>query len=420
MPSCPPCQTPETWHGCYDGGWRGNISAAAFEHPAKMAYGLLNRLATHGEQRGWWRPGDTVGDPFGGVGTTGIVFAYHGIRTVSVELEPRFVGLCYENFWLHLDKWRQLGSPLPVYLQGDSRQFAALTRGQAQAVVTSPPYAESLQNAGGDRHTIEFKTGRSHFHGNDVYGTAEGQIGALKAGNLDAVATSPPYADSLTRGDRCPDTANTARMTEMGGRMVYADATPGQIGELQMGDLDAVATSPPYVDSLNSTDKDFIRNRLTTGPSGSTKLRGSRGAVSDGRDYGETPGQIGAEKQESYWQAMALVYAQVFLALKPGGVFACVVKDYVKAKARVPLCDQTLTLLLSIGFEPVERIRAMLVKETRHPGLFGEDVVTVKERKSFFRRLAESKGSPRIDHEEVIVVRKPAERNPLTAAAPVG
>ena len=306
MPSCPPCQTPETWHGCYDGGWRGNISAAAFEHPAKMAYGLLNRLATHGEQRGWWRPGDTVGDPFGGVGTTGIVFAYHGIRTVSVELEPRFVGLCYENFWLHLDKWRQLGSPLPVYLQGDSRQFAALTRGQAQAV----------------------------------------------------------------------------------------------------------ATSPPYVDSLNSTDKDFIRNRLTTGPSGSTKLRGSRGAVSDGRDYGETPGQIGAEKQESYWQAMALVYAQVFLALKPGGVFACVVKDYVKAKARVPLCDQTLTLLLSIGFEPVERIRAMLVKETRHPGLFGEDVVTVKERKSFFRRLAESKGSPRIDHEEVIVVRKQAAETP--------
>ena len=63
-------------------------------------------------------------------------------------------------------------------------------------------------------------------------------------------------------------------------------------------------------------------------------------------------------------------------------------------------------MLESLGFEPVERIRAMLVKEDRQPGLFGEDVVKTTERKSFFRRLAEKKGSPRIDWEEVLMVRK--------------
>jgi hypothetical protein len=48
----------------------------------------------------------------------------------------------------------------------------------------------------------------------------------------------------------------------------------------------------------------------------------------------------------------------------------------------------------------------MLVKETHDNGLFGE-IVEKKERKSFFRRLAESKGSPPIDYETVLCMRKP-------------
>ncbi|HOI39035.1 MAG TPA: hypothetical protein PLF11_16880, partial [Bacillota bacterium] len=83
-----------------------------------------------------------------------------------------------------------------------------------------------------------------------------------------------------------------------------------------------------------------------------------------------------------------------------------VVKSYVKNKAIVPLPDDTLKLLEHIGFQPVERIHAMLVKEDRKPDLFGGELVQRKERKSFFRRLAESKGSPRIDYEEVLIVRK--------------
>jgi hypothetical protein len=37
-----------------------------------------------------------------------------------------------------------------------------------------------------------------------------------------------------------------------------------------------------------------------------------------------------------------------------------------------------------------------------------EPVVKTTSRKSFFRRLAEAKGSPAIDHEDVIIVRKPS------------
>ena len=67
---------------------------------------------------------------------------------------------------------------------------------------------------------------------------------------------------------------------------------------------------------------------------------------------------------------------------------------------------QTLKLLISLGFTPVERIKAMLVTKSVNHGLFGEDIITEKARKSFFRRLAESKGSPKIDWEEILVVRK--------------
>ena len=106
---------------------------------------------------------------------------------------------------------------------------------------------------------------------------------------------------------------------------------------------------------------------------------------------------------------MSKVYASVHAALRPGGILCCVIKDYVRAGQRVPLCDQTLALLRHVGFTPVERVHAMLVKETRTPGLFSEVIKTVA-RKSFFRRLFEAKLPPdsdcRIDWEVVLFVRK--------------
>jgi hypothetical protein len=71
----------------------------------------------------------------------------------------------------------------------------------------------------------------------------------------------------------------------------------------------------------------------------------------------------------------------------------------------VPLCDDTCRLLEHLGFTVFERSRCWLVKEHKQPGLFGVECVEWTERKSFFRRLAEKKGSPRIDWEEVIWAR---------------
>ena len=51
----------------------------------------------------------------------------------------------------------------------------------------------------------------------------------------------------------------------------------------------------------------------------------------------------------------------------------------------------------------------MLTKTDKHPSLYGGHVVKETRRASFFRRLAESKGSPRIDAEDVLIFRRPFE-----------
>jgi hypothetical protein len=72
----------------------------------------------------------------------------------------------------------------------------------------------------------------------------------------------------------------------------------------------------------------------------------------------------------------------------------------------------TCRLLEYLGFSLQERVRAMLVREARHGDLFAGEQIVKHERKSFFRRLAEKKGSPPIDYEEVIIAVRPQEAQP--------
>lgn len=349
----------KAWHGCYDGGWNGLICPEAYSHPAKFSYRLIQRIVSFGLEQGFWKPGDTLGDPFGGVGLGGIVAAYAGLNWVGVELEKTFYDLAKQNFGLHAPKWLVLGQGSACMIHGDSRNFAALV-GELGGIVTSPPYADSVNS---EAHGIDWS----------------------KAG---------PATGNRKRGE------GSKHEQTLRDQLAYG-TTPGQIGALPSGKLDGVITSPPYADITNVgeyRDPEKCKAREERYLSAHPELKGKRPAF---LPYGTTPGQIGNEKSETYWSACAQVYSQMRLAMKPGGVACLVVKDYVKNKKRVPLCDQTCQLLESLGFKVFLRVKAMLVKETKHPGLFGEQVER-RERKSFFRRLAESKGSPRIDWEEVI------------------
>ncbi len=338
------------WTKCYEDGWKDHIVPEAFSHPAKMAYGLLKRILSHCKDEGW---GGVNIDPFGGIGSTGILGAYEGYQVICVELEAKFVNLAKQNFELHRKAWEQFGNPYPVIIQGDSRRLCELVE-SADIIVSSPPFCEA-QTGGG--------------------------IAAAMQGNSDY-----KISDNLK-----------------GSNQGYQNQghTPGQLGSMKAGKVDMeiglIISSPPYEGSIQTNGDGIDWTKIKEGGTNKTL---ARAAVGTG--YGKTNGQLAEEQGDTFWQAAKEILEQCHKILKPGGHAIWVCKDFVRKGQRVPFSDDWQRLCESAGFKTLHRHKAMLVKETKYESLFGHEIVKKTERKSFFRRLAEAKGSPKIDWEDVI------------------
>jgi DNA modification methylase len=446
------------WFGCYGDSWKGVITDASFAHPAKFSKRLVQRILDYMAEQGWIKQGDVIGDPFAGVGCGGIVAAYRGYRWVGVELERKFFYLARDNFNKHRSKLgSMLGVHLPVIVLGDSRKFDQ----QVHAILSSPPYVS------GGHHTDVFHGGnREKRRGQGIlegYGRAEGQIATLKSGEVDSVVTSCPFTQTKggAKGINVKGYEGKGRRDVNLGKRTYqgegGDREADNIEVLKSGSVEAVITSPPYetisagAGGLNhlpargkqqsgrkkgasqNADQTYGKTPgqiahakkapvdavISSPPYEGQEMSGTRRALEEydrtgkhaKRDYGTTAGQIGAAKGETYWQAMAKVYHACLVSLKPGGVMAIIVKDFVKNSKRMLLCDDTMRLLVWLGFEEIERIHAMLSEEQVEADLFEGSRTKRTEKKSFFRRLHESrlpKDDPRrIDFEEVLFVRKP-------------
>jgi 16S rRNA G966 N2-methylase RsmD len=351
-----------TWQEAYDENWKGLITDESFAHPAKMSRGLIVRIFDHLFARGWLQPGGIVVDPFGGIGSTGIEAASRGCRAFLCELEPRFVDLAKANFELHRRTWEACGDPLPVIVQGDSRRLCeVLGPVMADCVVGSPPFLGAHAGCATDEETRQrANAGLLRRSGTDYtdYGQTPGQLGAMPPGNVaDCIVSSPPYEGCLS----------------------------------SRGDMDR---------------REAVEQKAAT--VGGAKWGRNKDGSASNDNYGSDE-NIGNNTGETFWTAAREIVQQCHQILRPGGVAVWVCKDFVRKGSRVPFSADWLRLCEACGFEPVEWIKASLVKETAHPSLFDDEpIVERTERKSFFRRLAEKKGSPRIDHEDVLIVRKPA------------
>lgn len=195
---------PTYWYGCYDGGWADLIVPEAFTHPAKFARGLVYRIVRHGLERGYWKAGDTILDPFAGVGLGGLACAAYGLHWVGVELEEKFIVLAQETFALHAREWELAGKPAPVILQGDSRQLAEIV-GQAAGVVTSPPWLDTATGgnvASKNRQIVAnsyvAEKQRRIDGAYQQYGTSPGQIGAMP----ETIPSTPTSGGLLLRPQR--------------------------------------------------------------------------------------------------------------------------------------------------------------------------------------------------------------------------
>ena len=430
------------WYGCYDDGWQGLIVPDAFSHPAKYAKGLIYRIVRHGLEMAYWRKDECILDCFAGVGLGALPVTAAGMKFIGVEIEEKFIFLARANFALHKGDWRAMNRPLPVVLQGDSRRLKdVLGQAMVDGGITSPPYIDSRINPIVESDIRKrWNKGISLVNKEwDGYGTTPGQIGAMAEGvhgitsppfgqpegrdrypvqdgsvsdtikraytedkqaqHPDNIArfpihgiTSPPYANRVD--DHGTDQPGYDMVRKMG---KYGDS------EGQLGNVHGV-TSPPYIDSpINPGNVgNEIKKRWGKGI-------GLANGAKDG--YGATPGQIGAmpegrpsSEPNDYWGAVAQVYQQLYDVMSPGGVLAVVLKSFVRDKKLVDLPAMTRELLEGIGFTTIEVTKAMLTAEAGQATQDGG--VKIKERKSFFRRLAEAKGSPRVDYEVVLWVRK--------------
>lgn len=327
------------WQKCYGKMWGNVVTPDTMTHPAKFSRNLIERIYTHSIEQGYIKPGDTVGDPFGGVALGAWPALRRNINWIGVELEAKFVGLGNAN----LDLWRKKYKGMfhwgnSQLLQGDSRQFASIVRGALGAVVSSPPYATSTDGHGdiAPRGSDDVVLPRN-------YGNTPGQLGAMEEGHLVAVVGSPPYEESMSH--------------KAGGQ-----------------------------EGIEST--------------------GAGGPIQP-RNYARTPDNLGNQHGDTFWGASRQIVEQCHLALASGGMSVWVVKHYIKDKKLVDFPGQWQQLCEACGFEPVELARAWVTTpEWVQTDLFGGEAVEKREYKSFFRRLAEGKGSPRIDFETVLFMRK--------------
>lgn len=116
----------------------------------------------------------------------------------------------------------------------------------------------------------------------------------------------------------------------------------------------------------------------------------------------------GAKGGEDFWSAARQIVEETYKVLAPGAHAIWVVKGFVRKRTYVDFPDQWRQLCEAVGFETLHWHNAMLVEQgTQQHRLDGGVDDNSVERKSFFRRLAESKGSPRIDFEVVLCMVKP-------------
>ena len=337
----------QEWTGCYSGSF-DLISPESFAHPAKMAPNLCYRIIDHLEELGLLKPGATILDPMGGTGLTAICANAKGYKAITVELESKFISFQQQNKEYAA---RKLGRPLDwTIIQGDSRKLSELLQKRGVVTVTSPPYVDAVASETCGIDWSKAKDGR----------------------------------DKSIEGAYNPD-SNFSTST------LNYSTDPNNIGNLK--DKPISITSPPYEDTTESKDERFLQNKNNNG---------SGGVIHKG-EYGQSEGQIGQEKQESYLQAMSLIYQQIALV---SDVCVVVTKNPTKAGKLRDLCGDTKILLEAAGFRILCHHKAILFKETERQDLFGQTHKKLRGRVSFFKRLSIAKGNIAARWEDVLVAVK--------------
>jgi hypothetical protein len=283
-----------------------------------------------------------------------------------------------------------------------------------RAVICSPAFAECLAT---NPPNVEFERKRQKGRGRNpdspgagadaAYGQSDGQLGAMKEGSLSAVISSPPFAESLASDEpekrgglfRDPKRKNDKTLTATYG------TTEGNLGMMK-----ASISSPPYESALSCDRNGIDWGKIKPDYPGrreTSQRKEANNARHNALKYGDTEDNLGNNKGSDFWSAARLIVEQVHQVLAQHSHAIWVLKGFIRNKQYVDFPAQWQELCEAVGFKTLHIHRAHLVEQ--HGGqinMLGETEQIITERKSFFRRLAESKGSPAVNFEVVLCMEK--------------
>ncbi len=413
----------ERWTGLYSGNF-DLLTPESMAHPAKASPALMFKIIEHLEELGLLKPGATILDCLGGVGTTAICSTARGYRAITVELENRFIDYCRTYLCPGVVHYTVTETTLPAreagwvdvesMVDGDPFELKVTSRYWAKAVPERRRYKASgnCRCGKGEWHPVHRVIGNKDYAARRLGRPLQWEIIQGDSRKLSQLLTerglvsilSPPYAQAQSGGGisaAMRGEGNYKVSTVMPGN-VYQPAEhsvdPSNIGNLP--DKPLTIMSPPYDGEPGHKGND---------------LSGIRADTKWLPEYGNSEGQIGSEKSESYLQAMALIYQQIALV---SDVCVTITKNPTRGGKLRLLDEDTARLLEAAGFTIVCHHRALLFTEESRQDLFGQTHKKVKGRMSFFKRLSYQKGNAVAQWEDVLVAVKNGGGELITISSP--
>ncbi len=142
------CDSPLNWHDCYDKDSRYTkyFTPESNAHPAKMSWGLADRIFKHLKQLNLLKEDSTIIDFMAGTGRTNIMATLHGHKSIAIELEPHFCKMIQDNK-TQLEKVKMKDCDIEI-IQADARTMGEILKDGGIGVV-SPPYGIDAKFGGG-------------------------------------------------------------------------------------------------------------------------------------------------------------------------------------------------------------------------------------------------------------------------------
>lgn len=459
------CDYPLEWRGCYDkdSQYAKYVTPDSYSHPAKMSFGLLERIFKHLQELRLVDDNTTIVDFMAGTFRTGVMAELFGYRSIGIELEPHFIKMIEGNR-AQIEKLTGRRTRME-FMQGDARSLSTMLREKGCVGVVSPPYSDQNNDNRKTFNDTISRNGRANI--GHIYTINEDNIGNLKDAPLVGI-TSPPYSDALKEGR---DTLSFKKQFSDGRRLEDL-ASSGQvhnyrystsqdnIGNLKDAPLVGI-TSPPYAsvreldpstdekeyetkDLQNPCGKGCFRGRYVDNPSniGNLPDRQLVGITSPpyeeqnnradhlkfnnnynskncgmgrwhqaDKDYGTNPDNLGNQNSATYLSAMLQVYSEAFRSgISP---LVLVTKNPTRNGKLRRLDLDTISILQQSGYEIFDYHRAILFEEVTQATLGGEAFTKPKGRLSFFKRLSYEKGNIVARWEDIIFARIPNGRGEL-------